>query len=45
MILETFNIEVGSNSEYYYVLLRKKGGWSNRFWLAVNDYEYEKQIN
>lgn len=38
LILGTFNPEIGSNSDYYYGRIRQKGGWSNRFWPAVNSY-------
>ncbi len=38
IILGTFNPETGSNSDYYYGRLRKTGGWSNRFWPAVNSF-------
>jgi len=38
LILGTFNPEKGSNADYYYGRLRKTGGWSNRFWPAVNSY-------
>ncbi len=38
LILGTFNPEVGSNADYYYGRIRKTGGWSNRFWPAVNSY-------
>ncbi len=38
LILGTFNPEKGSNSDYYYGRLRKTGGWSNRFWPAINSY-------
>ena len=36
LILGTFNPEKGSNADYYYGRLRKTGGWSNRFWPAIN---------
>ena len=38
LILGTFNPEKGSNADYYYGRLRQTGGWSNRFWPAVNSY-------
>jgi hypothetical protein len=38
LILGTFNPEKGSNTDYYYGRLRQTGGWSNRFWPAVNSY-------
>lgn len=38
LILGTFNPEIGSNADYYYGRLRKTGGWSNRFWPAINSY-------
>jgi hypothetical protein len=38
LILGTFNPEIGSNADYYYGRIRKTGGWSNRFWPAVNSY-------
>ena len=36
LILGTFNPELGSNADYFYGRLRSKGGWSNRFWGAIN---------
>jgi hypothetical protein len=38
LILGTFNPEIGSDSDYYYGRIRPTGGWSNRFWPAVNSY-------
>ena len=38
LILGTFNPEIGSNADYYYGRIRKTGGWSYRFWPAVNSY-------
>ncbi len=38
LILGSFNPEIGSDADYYYGRLRSKGGWSNRFWPAVNSY-------
>ena len=38
LILGTFNPEIGSDADYYYGRLRPTGGWSNRFWPAVNSY-------
>ena len=38
LILGTFNPGKGSNADYYYGRIRPTGGWSNRFWPAVNSY-------
>jgi len=38
LILGTFNPEIGSDADYYYSRIRPTGGWSNRFWPAVNSY-------
>jgi hypothetical protein len=38
LILGTFNPEIGSDADYYYGRIRPTGGWSNRFWPAVNSY-------
>ncbi len=38
LILGTFNPEFGSDADYYYGRIRPTGGWSNRFWPAVNSY-------
>jgi len=38
LILGTFNPEIGSDADYYYGRIRPAGGWSNRFWPAVNSY-------
>lgn len=36
LILGTFNPEIGSNADYFYGRFHVKGGWSNRFWGAIN---------
>ena len=38
LIIGTFNPEIGSDADYYYGRIRSTGGWSNRFWPAVNSY-------
>lgn len=38
LILGTFNPKKGSDADYYYGRIRKKGSWSNRFWPAINCY-------
>ena len=38
LILGTFNPEIGSDADYYYGRIRPTGGWSNRFWPAVNSH-------
>jgi hypothetical protein len=38
LILGTFNPKIGSNADYYYGRIKKTGGWSNRFWPAINSY-------
>jgi hypothetical protein len=38
LILGTFNPEIGSDADYYYGRIRPTGGWSNRFWPAINSY-------
>lgn len=38
LVLGTFNPEIGSEADYYYGRIRPTGGWSNRFWPAINSY-------